>query len=444
MGLVKFKFGTWAQYQSLSTPDNDTLYFISDKGEFYKGSKPYVGIKNATVTTVGTGENQTNVLTLTNSIGVEVTFNAVSSVALAAIKQALTQAISDVQDNLTEHEAKVATAVLSAHVKLSDSTSSTLGVSDGTAATPKAVKDALDKAKEYADSVIAANDAMVFKGTIGTGGTVTTLPSTGYKTGWTYRVITAGTYAGQKCEIGDLIICIKDYVSGSAGNSDWTVAQTNIDGAVTATSTLTANTVTLGGGGKTVKALSNGTVGQVLSIGKDGTPSWSTPMDSNTTYTFEDGTDGSFTVTPSDADPQKVSIGKPSTAGTADKVANNLKIQLNGGTTEGTSQFTFNGSQAKNVNITPANIGAAASSHNHDASNITTGTLPVTRGGTGKTTFTNGQVLIGNGTSAISQKAIDTAVTESSVNLITSGAVFSAIEDATITIGGYLEWGTIV
>lgn len=45
-------------------------------------------------------------------------------------------------------------------------------------------------------------------------------------------------------------------------------------------------------------------------------------------------------------------------AGSATKVNNNLKIQLNGGTSEGSSQFTFNGSAAKTINITPANIGA--------------------------------------------------------------------------------------
>lgn len=50
-------------------------------------------------------------------------------------------------------------------------------------------------------------------------------------------------------------------------------------------------------------------------------------------------------------------------AGSADKVNNALKVQFNGGTTEGTSQFTFDGSAAKTVNITPAGIGAAASSH---------------------------------------------------------------------------------
>lgn len=40
------------------------------------------------------------------------------------------------------------------------------------------------------------------------------------------------------------------------------------------------------------------------------------------------------------------------------------------------------------VNITAASIGAAASSHNHSADNITSGTLPVERGGTGGETAT--------------------------------------------------------
>ena len=40
----------------------------------------------------------------------------------------------------------------------------------------------------------------------------------------------------------------------------------------------------------------------------------------------------------------------------------------------------------KTVNITPQGIGAATSSHNHSASNITSGTLPIARGGTGGTT----------------------------------------------------------
>lgn len=43
----------------------------------------------------------------------------------------------------------------------------------------------------------------------------------------------------------------------------------------------------------------------------------------------------------------------------------------------------------------------AKATHNHDASHITTGTLPVGRGGLGRTTLTSGYFLRGNGTSAV-------------------------------------------
>ena len=81
---------------------------------------------------------------------------------------------------------------------------------------------------------LSAADAMVYKGTIGVGGTITALPTSGlYSAGWTYRVITAGTYAGQKAEIGDMIIAVVDRADGVSGtNSDWTIVQANIDGAV--------------------------------------------------------------------------------------------------------------------------------------------------------------------------------------------------------------------
>ena len=56
------------------------------------------------------------------------------------------------------------------------------------------------------------------------------------------------------------------------------------------------------------------------------------------------------------------------TSGTTDA---SLTLQMNGGATEGTNKFTFNGSAAKTVNITPGLIGAAAASHTHPASQIT-------------------------------------------------------------------------
>lgn len=58
------------------------------------------------------------------------------------------------------------------------------------------------------------------------------------------------------------------------------------------------------------------------------------------------------------------------------------------------------------------------------------GTLPVAQGGTGKTSFTSGNVLVGNGTSGLTEKAIDTVVTDSSTNLVTSGAVYNALGSA--------------
>lgn len=47
-----------------------------------------------------------------------------------------------------------------------------------------------------------------------------------------------------------------------------------------------------------------------------------------------------------------------------------LKIQLNDGTTEGTNLFSYDGSVAKNINITPDSIGAAQESHTHNALSI--------------------------------------------------------------------------
>lgn len=55
------------------------------------------------------------------------------------------------------------------------------------------------------------------------------------------------------------------------------------------------------------------------------------------------------------------------TSGTTDA---SLTLQMNGGTTEGTNKFTFNGSAAKTVNITPALIGAATSNHTHSPASI--------------------------------------------------------------------------
>lgn len=78
--------------------------------------------------------------------------------------------------------------------------------------------------KQYVDNQIttkiAAADAMVFKGTLGTGGTVTAVPTTNVVKGDTYKVITAGTWAGSSCKVGDLLIALN---SGAitANTTNW-------------------------------------------------------------------------------------------------------------------------------------------------------------------------------------------------------------------------------
>ena len=102
------------------------------------------------------------------------------------------------------------------------------------------------------DSKISAADAMIFKGTIGDGGTITILPAE-HKVGWTYKVITAGTYAGVNCEIGDMIICLTE--GTSYNNAHWTVVQSNIDGAVTGPTSAVDKRVAIfdGATGKVIK-----------------------------------------------------------------------------------------------------------------------------------------------------------------------------------------------
>ena len=83
--------------------------------------------------------------------------------------------------------------------------------------------------KAQLNNVVAAADAFQFKGVVNAS---TPLPATDYQVGWTYKVGEAGTYAGQKCEAGDMIICVADFAT-AAQAADWMVVQSNIDGAVT-------------------------------------------------------------------------------------------------------------------------------------------------------------------------------------------------------------------
>ena len=85
--------------------------------------------------------------------------------------------------------------------------------------------------------------------------------------------------------------------------------------------------------------------------------------------------------------------GKPSTFTPSAHTHSNFIIKLNGGTTEGTNLFTYNGGNAKTINITPSSIGAAPSSHTHsqyydaNASRTANTVLAAPNGSNGGATF---------------------------------------------------------
>lgn len=65
-------------------------------------------------------------------------------------------------------------------------------------------------AKAVWDLVDGLPEAMVFKGTLGTGGTITSLPTAdATNEGFVYKVITAGTYASKTAKVGDTFVCAK-------------------------------------------------------------------------------------------------------------------------------------------------------------------------------------------------------------------------------------------
>lgn len=123
-----------------------------------------------------------------------------------------------------------------------------------------------------------------FKGSISSDSEVPTI----HEIGDAYRISKAGTYAGQTCEMGDMLVCIAN--GTTANNADWTVMQQNWS-AVDGKSDLAWNTsvtlATIGGIDINAKLPAN--------------------PNKDTTYTFTGGTN-KITVDPSDADAYDVSI----------------------------------------------------------------------------------------------------------------------------------------
>ena len=162
------------------------------------------------------------------------------------------------------------------------------------AASPLMVWNAIQTAKDYADSILGSNNnAMPYKGAVEAG---TTSPGSFTPTadvGHTYVVtFGTGTYTdsvgyinGEPVEIGDLLICKESTPAATSSTwsqvrTKWTFVQTNTTGVVSGPSRAVVGQLAVFDSttGKLITGLTNGSVGQVLTINNNGTPSWITPV----------------------------------------------------------------------------------------------------------------------------------------------------------------------
>lgn len=97
---------------------------------------------------------------------------------------------------------------------------------------------ALKKANTANERIDALPLPMVFKGTLGTGGTISTLPTASSSNeGYVYIVITDGTYAGQTAKAGDTFV---------SDGSTWVLVPSGDDsGSLVISQTLTAGSTSI-------------------------------------------------------------------------------------------------------------------------------------------------------------------------------------------------------
>lgn len=168
----------------------------------------------------------------------------------------------------------------------------------------------------------------------------------------------------------DEIKAYTDEAVSAKANSSHNHSASNITSGTLSSDRLPTVPITKGGTGATTAA------GALTNLGLTATAAELNKMDGVTATTTElNYVDGVTSNIQTQLDGKASSshthnyAGSSSAGGaatSANKVNSSLTVKLNSGTTEGTNMFTFNGSAAKSVNITPSAIGAAASSHTHD------------------------------------------------------------------------------
>lgn len=159
---------------------------------------------------------------------------------------------------------KPSTAGTADHAKTADSATKANSATSATSATnadhatsaDRATQDknGRDIANTYAtkSEISALTSALVYKGTVDA---EHDLPTKNVKVGYVYVVAATGMFADQTCEPGDMIIAQTASNAEGTPAPTWTVVQTNINGAVTTTDTLTGSKLIVGGGNRTIKAV---------------------------------------------------------------------------------------------------------------------------------------------------------------------------------------------
>ena len=277
------KYGTMQQYLHQEI-DNDTLYFITDKGLLYRGSQIVVPTKFIDVDESEDNHNN-KYYTFTIEAYADDPANPETLSFDVWSKAAVTTLIQSLSTSINNHAGATASNTVKGHTYLSDATDSDLNAATGgTAATPLAVKRALAAANQYTDEQIAnISSGMTFKGTYGLAadnpdesrsldlieaaqGDMYICISTNL-TGVHYHDSTGTAITNGTLDYGDQIICVQAAVeSGGTVTTParWTIVANTASNAVTTNETLTADTVILGNGNKTVKKLAAGTNGQFL------------------------------------------------------------------------------------------------------------------------------------------------------------------------------------
>jgi len=228
-------------------------------------------------------------------------------------------------------------------------------------------------------------------------------------------VITGGTWNGGTIGTAYGGTGLTSFTSGGAlyatSTSSLTSGTLPVTAGGTALTTFTANGIVYGSGTSALGVTSAGTTGQVLLANTGGAPTWGSVPSTGAVTSFQTSLNG---LTPSTA-----STGAVTLAGTLGPTSGGTGLSAY--TTGDIIYASATNTLAALADVATGNalisggVGVAPSWGKIGLTTHVSGTLPVANGGTGQTTYTDGQLLIGNSTGNTLTKASLTAGTGISI-----------------------------